>query len=184
MITQCLLDMDGVLADFVGGVVKAHGRPYPYIHPSSYGCFDIEKIWGISAHDFWSPCDGASFWDNLGKTPEADTLVNSVCEQFGPDNVAILTAPSQSPYCVPGKRRWIERYYPQLKKNIIFGSAKKFLAAPTRVLIDDRDKNVDDFVGAGGCAILMPRLWNREYDRAADSLDITLSKLKWHSSEE
>ena len=184
MITQCLLDMDGVLADFVGGVVHAHGRPYPYDMPNSLGVFDIERIWGITPQEFWAPCDGPTFWDDLAKTPEADALVFQACQKFGPSNVAILTAPSLSPHCVPGKRRWIERYYPQLKKNIIFGSAKKFLAAPNRILIDDRDKNVDDFIGAGGPAILMPRLWNRAHDRATESLDVVLYKLQWLSSEE
>lgn len=177
-ITQCFLDMDGVLADFLGSVARLHGRQLPYDRPESRGVWNTEKLWGITAEEFWAPCDGPTFWDDLEKTEEADKLVSAVCQQFGEDNVAFLTAPSQSPHCVPGKRRWIERYYPRLKKNIIYGSAKKFLAAPNRLLIDDRDENVDNYISAGGPAILMPRMWNRRWERAHESLDVVLYKMK------
>lgn len=181
-ITQCLLDQDGVLADFLGGVSHAHGRTFPYDDPRWHGVWDAEKLWGITAEEFWAPCDGSTFWDDLAKTDEADALVSSVCRLFGESNVAILTAPSKSLYCIPGKRSWIDRYYPKLAKNMIFGSAKRFLAAPTRLLIDDRDKNVDDYIAAGGPAILMPRMWNRNYRLAAESLDYVLHQIKLYTS--
>lgn len=168
---QILLDMDGVLADFVGGIARAHGRPDPYTSKSSFGVFDIERLWGMTSKEFWFPADSLEFWAGLSPTPEAFPLV-SLCQSLvGRHNIAILTSPSSSVQCIPGKRQWIDRYFPQYASRMIFGSAKQFLAAPHRILIDDRDSNVDSFIMAGGPAILLPRLWNRKWDRASTPLE-------------
>jgi 5'(3')-deoxyribonucleotidase len=166
---KCYLDMDGVLADFIGGACKAHGRPYPYENESALGIWDTEKLWGISAAEFWQPIDAYDkFWDTLDKTAEADILVDMVTGLFGRDNVAVLTAPSMDPTCVPGKRRWMQRHYPWLSKKMIFASheGKQFMAGKDTLLIDDKDSNVVEFREAGGSAILMPRHWNVRWMQA------------------
>lgn len=173
----CFLDMDGVLADFVGGICQVHNRPSPYEDPRAYNEFDIEKLWGMTPEEFWVPVAKPGFWIGLKKTDEADDIVDLACKYFGPKNVAILTAPANDPGCVPEKKEWIAKYYPQLKANILYGSAKRFLAGPDRLLIDDRDKNVANFRDAGGSAILLPRLWNADYDKAADPLYWLLRRL-------
>jgi len=42
----------------------------------------------------------------------------------------------------------------------LFSWHKEKLAAPCRLLIDDRSENVKAFRDAGGSAILVPRPWN------------------------
>lgn len=163
---KCLLDMDGVLADFVLGVSKAHNRPSPYLQTSSLGEFNMEKLWGITTGEFWEPTNRPDFWSGLEKMPEADGIVEMVFTAFGEPNVAILTAPSMSQYCIVEKREWIKKYYGNLHSRMIFGSAKEFLAGPGKLLIDDLNKNIDEFNKNGGVAILLPRPWNR---RHADS---------------
>lgn len=160
---QCLLDMDGVLFDFMSALAKVHNRPSPYDLESSLGIWDTEKLWGITEEEFWEPIqrDSLDFWSNIPLTPEAEAIVAFAEEKFGRKNVAILTAPSDDPGAVPGKRLAMAKYFPQFEKRMIFGSAKSFLSAPYRFLIDDRDKNVDDFEDAGGHSILVPRPWNR-----------------------
>ena len=92
------IDMDGVIADFVSGVCVAHGRSSPYENtPGALGNFEMHEIWGISTNAFWKPCDGERFWDDLGKTPEAEEIVRVVCGVFGTNNCAILTSPSIEP---------------------------------------------------------------------------------------
>lgn len=162
-VRKCLLDMDGVLADFLGGVSKRHNRPLPYVDLKWLGIWDTEKGWGITPEEFWAPVDDFEFWEGLEKTPEADKIVKLAEEKFGPQNVAILTAPSKSPFCFTGKRAWLEKNYPQFLGKIIFGSAKEFLAHPNSYLIDDRDKNIEGFRLAGGHGILVPRDWNSEF---------------------
>jgi len=160
-IKQVLLDQDGVVADLLKLALQIHGRPDLYQEDISKGVWDAEKLMGISASQFWKPLDTEDFWVKLEKTPDADQIVEVAVKLVGEDNVAILTAPSDSPYCIPGKREWVKRNYPFLSKRMIFGSCKEFCASPNRLLIDDRDRNVESFAAAGGLAALVPRPWNK-----------------------
>lgn len=164
---KVFLDMDGVIADFIGALCKVHGRETPYTKPESLGKFDTEKLWGISDKEFWAPVaeNSLEFWEGIDKTPEADELVKLAVVEFGIENVCILTAPSKDAGSVPGKQEWIKRYYPCFSKRMIFAtaSAKQFCAGPGKFLIDDKDSNVDEFDDAGGTGILVPRPWNVEH---------------------
>lgn len=161
------LDQDGILADFNKGCYETHKRSNPYDNPESLGVFNIEKIWGVSPEEFWNPIDalGVSFWENLDKTPDADYIVQRATDMYGVDNIAVLTAPNQSGGCYIGKAKWIQKHYPQFNKKIIFANAgaKRFLAGPGRILVDDRNENVDDFNKSGGYGFLWPRKWNRRF---------------------
>lgn len=158
------LDMDGIIADFVTAVHKFHGREDCYVNSKNYGIFDIEKIWGISPDDFWK-ADSQEFWETVPKMHDADMIVDLVTKVFGEDKIAILTAPSNGPGCVPGKRAWIKRNFPQFQRRIIFANAnvKRFMAGPDKYLIDDKDSNVAEFKAGGGNGILVPRAWNSKF---------------------
>lgn len=156
---KVFLDMDGVIADFVGAIHKAHGREYCYADPEARGQFEIEPIWGVTPQEFWSK-DSYELWAEMNVTPEAVDIVSILESAFGSENIAILTSPSMGPGSVPGKREWMRRHFPQFEKRMIFTNAKEFLAGPNRLLVDDRDKNIVDFYGAGGECILIPRHWN------------------------
>lgn len=162
---KCFLDMDGVLSDFNGGVAKVHNRPDPYLNPTNHGIYDTEKIWGMSSTQFYKPTNSVEFWAGLGKMPEADNIVALVTQRFGEGNIAILSAPSPFIGCAGAKRMWVRKHYPQLEKRLILATAgtKHFIAAPSKVLIDDRDSNVAEWVVAGGIGILVPRPWNNEH---------------------
>jgi 5'(3')-deoxyribonucleotidase len=161
-VNTCFLDMDGVIADFVGGACLAHGIENPYKDPASAGIFETEKLLGMTEAEFWRPLGSLRFWAELNKTAEADAIVSLVTTMFSLDNVVVLTSPSQSPDCMAGKKIWLTMHYPKLK-NVIFAPAhtKRLLAGPDRVLIDDRDENIETFVAAGGRGLLIPRPWNR-----------------------
>jgi 5'(3')-deoxyribonucleotidase len=156
--------MDDVIAEFVTGACRAHGVESPYNKPESYGVFEMEKLLGIDPKQFWAKIDVPGFWDSLPPTDFADDLVAELTLRFDPKDICILTSPSMGAGCIPEKRAWVRRKYPFLEKNILFGSAKRFLAGPDRLLIDDRDENIDDFIAAGGVGIQVPRLWNRLSD--------------------
>ncbi len=59
---KCLLDMDGVLADFVSGMCLAHKRPDPYHDPKNLGVWDLDEIFQM--HQFLKNCSKLVF-DNL-----------------------------------------------------------------------------------------------------------------------
>jgi len=168
------LDMDGVIADFNGAIHKAHGRENIYLDQNNWGKWDIEQVWGISPKEFWA-LDSREFWESVQPTPEAHEIVSLAQQYFDPQDIAILTAPSNDPGCVPGKFSWMQRTFPQFANRMIFTKpgAKKFMGGPGRFLIDDKDSNVDQFEEAGGTGILVPRHWNSQSHKA----DLVLSEL-------
>jgi len=175
-INQILLDMDGVLADFVGGICKLHNRTC-YDKPEHMGEFKMEKLWGMSKEEFWIPQDKQGFWLGLEKTVEADDIVQLADETVGFKNIAIVTSPSNNIFCISEKKVWMKKYFPGLEKRMIFTNVKGFVAGPNRLLIDDKDKNVDEFNRAGGWGILLPRYWNRRWERAEEGLDVVIRNI-------
>lgn len=159
---KCLLDMDGVLADFVGGALKIHGKPSPYDKTKGDAAWDISGLIGVPDEEFWAPFD-EEFWAGLEPTPECHYILDVVNRVFGVENVAILSSPSSNRGCDPGKKRWIAKHVPQFKRRYLFGPAKEFAASSERVLIDDRGQNVKDFLAVGGRAFLVPRPWNANW---------------------
>ncbi len=162
--TRCFLDLDGTLVDFYASALPLQGCPNLYDDPANLGRYRAQEILGISNSKFWAPIDtDPDFWISMPKTAEADEIVAFASERFGLENIAILTAPSLSPSCVPGKRRWVEKNYPALAQRIIYTAAKELCAGAGNVLIDDSDEMVDNFQEAGGVGVSVPRAWNRLY---------------------
>ena len=163
---RCFLDLDGVLADFVAGICRAHGRRSPYLQPGSPRgphAWDLGGILRLTPKEFYAPCD-RRFWANLPLTPESGRIESLVRGRFG-ERVAILTSPVSQDGCGDGKRDWVRRHYPKLEKRLLIGSCKEFCAGPLAVLIDDNQGNVDTWRAAGGIAFLVPRPWNDHWQR-------------------
>jgi 5'(3')-deoxyribonucleotidase len=158
-VRQILLDMDGVIVDFVRGVCALHGKENPYLDGQNINEFGMDLIWGMSANAFWKDC-GFDFWKSLEFTPEAASIISAVEGAVGKENVCLLTAPCSTAGCIDGKREWVRQNMPDYSKRLMVGSAKEFLAAPDRLLIDDRNENIWSYSGAGGRGFLFPRPWN------------------------
>jgi len=172
--------MDGVLADFNAGAHAAHSRPNVYTtDPAALGVFNIETCWGITAEEFWRPIKVPGFWSSLQPMPEAQQLVDLATKTVGLENIAVLTSPNLDPNCVPEKMVWMYKYFPELAGHMMFARAfaKRLVAAPNHVLIDDYDRNIDQWQAAGGPGILVPRLWNRDWKVADRVYDVIEAKL-------
>ena len=162
---KLLLDMDGVIVNFTGGLMKL----FPEIefdgHPTSW---DIHDFVGVPKDEMWRRIDagGADFWANLAEFPWTDeviSLVESTSEWF------ISTSPSLDPSCSAGKLQWLHERFGRGFTNYFLGSKKWMLAKPHHVLIDDSDNNVELFRGEGGRAILFPQPWNKNRHRIDNS---------------
>ena len=117
---------------------------------------------GISSSAFWKPIDqmGADFWSGLEPylwTGELISLIN----KFAP--YTILSSPGLGEEAPTGKIQWLRKHVKPDFADYLFGHQKWLCAKPDQVLIDDRDKNIDQFVAAGGKAILFPQVWNSNY---------------------
>lgn len=150
-----LVDMDGVLADFVSAACKLHGRSAEEVKS-----WDFYEKWGLTEDEFWEPINaaGAAFWANLEPYPWTESLLKQ-CRQADPQ-FFLCTKPSMMPACAMGKLQWIQTHLGRNFRNYFLAPVKWPLAQVGRMLIDDSDGNVRDFDGAGGDYCLLPQPWN------------------------
>jgi 5'(3')-deoxyribonucleotidase len=158
------LALDSVLVNFIQGTLKVLGvtnYSIPINEPS------MEKWIGVNVTtgEFWKAIDATNekFWAELEPYHYAKDLVK-VCESFG--ETFILTAPARNPYCLAGKKMWIQKHFPRLSGKMIITKHKYLCAAPDRILIDDNNEQIDKFAQFGGGTILFPQLFNRNHSLA------------------
>lgn len=168
------LDVDGVLADFVGGVHKALNGPVPYPWKTQYDNWNWHLDQGWSVEQVDTICT-IEFWANLEWMKDGKAILNSVLKHCKATDIYLLTIPMSNYQSASGKILWIRKNIPWLEKQaIITASPKSLFARSDRILIDDKADNVTKFVEAGGRGILVPRYWNYRYpwvDAAAKLVD-------------
>jgi len=140
------LDMDGVVADF-----NAYARKICKQEVT-------DDRW---PEEEWNKIkDNEHLYRDLDKTPEADELVE-YCKQFAKKygyELMFLTAIPRSndmPWSFYDKVLWIQKYYGNIP--VMFGpysKDKQKHAKPGDILIDDRTSNYNEWIEAGGIAIL------------------------------
>lgn len=167
------LDIDGVLADFIGGVGNLFNRPdlvenWPQPKDGRH-IYEVGEALGIHEHNIWSEIDyeGEHFWMGLSVYPWTRTVYEA-CARYG--QVFLVTMPSHVGVSYLGKHLWIgTKLYrmlgelPGLSDRVIMTRApKSLLSRPGTILVDDNEANCVDFVGDGtrGHAILFPQPWN------------------------
>jgi hypothetical protein len=174
MFKQLFLDMDGVIVDFDAGVRrKYHVDWYPTEWKIPYAKF------GTDFKTFWAGLDSGVFWNRLPWTKDGKRI-QAIVEPMRP---VILTAAAM-PFAVPGKLMWLKREYPAAIKDrrvlICNGHAgKAAVAGPGKILIDDKNENIDEWEKAGGMGILYPRPWNRNADHPYP-LEYLVAMLMYH----
>jgi 5'(3')-deoxyribonucleotidase len=151
----CVLDCDGVLADFVTATIKAHGRHESHSEILSWDYFED---WGLSPAQFWEKCRGFDFWVNILPYRWAETLLSHLRSQY--DEVVICTAPSNDPECLEAKLEWLNVNFGIGIGDVFIGRKKYLLAKPNHTLIDDNIDNCKAFVEHGGQAQLFTQPWN------------------------
>jgi len=167
MIKKVLLDLDGVLVDFIGGACATHNKAYAN-HPhepekqEDQMPWDIEPIFGLGSRDLWAPFD-RQFWASLKPLPHFTPFLLTLEAFFGQENICLLTSPPLTEGSVEGKRDWIYEYMPQYRRRYLIGPAKEFCASASNVLIDDNEDNISKFKEEGGQTFLVPAPWNNRF---------------------
>jgi len=178
MITRILLDVDGVLADFVGGVCRAFDRdPKQVIDAWPAGTYDVVNALGITKREFWSRLDGlgAGFWDELEVYPWATEFYERLSD-YAP--VTLLTSCSRDPGSAAGKVSWIKRLFGKDFRSYLIGPDKIACAHPGALLIDDYERNTSEIEDAGGNSVLFPRVWNSHYKKEGIAFEDALHSLQ------
>ena len=155
MTHQVYVDMDGVVADFLTPTKEFFGirptdskRDLDTLLNQGKGFLRLQREW-------------PTFWMDLPRMPHALDL----WEVVRPYHPCILTAlPESWPSAATGKYVWVKRhlskfgYNPRQEFHAVLRSQKvKFAKQPDgtpNVLIDDFDKNINEWRSAGGIGIL------------------------------
>ena len=141
------LDMDGVIADFFGGVAKK---------------FDVDHWKSIQDREIaFATLANTDFFYNLDIFPETYSIVKFV-KKISDGDWGICSSPLRGDTMNSAywKRQWLGRwdFLPPLVENMIFTSNKhKYamnkLTRKRNILIDDKLENIDRWNKAGGIGI-------------------------------
>jgi len=138
-------DMDGVLVDFVKGAESLTGKSI-----TDWSKGSKSEKWGMikSNPNFWRELP----WMSGGKQ------LWSYISKFDPHILSAYVEESFDPNCIPGKTEWLRRnagMSNRSKINLVRRKEKKLFAKKGNpsILIDDYEKNVREFINAGGKAI-------------------------------
>jgi 5'(3')-deoxyribonucleotidase len=159
---QILLDMDGVLVDFLSGALECLNRDFNRNvtieeYADKFGLWGTYDYYGITTKEFWDSIHSTpDFWYNLKPMPWYKELYNFLSEL---GDVTIITTPSLDPSCAMQKLQWLDNYM-GIKSDAVLLGSRKYLLAGNGILIDDYQVNVEKFKSAGGEAILIPSNWN------------------------
>jgi len=154
------LDMDGVLADFFGGVEKMYGVSH-WKELTSDKTKDLKK-------EVIDRITGTDFFATLPKFPTADALIDMV-KEFTGGRFSINTSPLRGDHENSGKYKkvWIQQHIEQPDDIVVTGRKESYAkdkgTGTPNILIDDRPINIQKWQAAGGYGIL--------YQANRDSLD-------------
>ena len=154
------LDMDGVLADFFGGVEKMYGVEH-WKQLTSDKTKDLKK-------EVIDRITGSDFFATLPIFPSAPELISMV-KEFTGGKFSINTSPLRGDHenSAKYKKVWISNNIEQPDDIIVTGRKESYAkdkgTGTPNILIDDRPINIQKWQAAGGYGIL--------YQANRDSLD-------------
>lgn len=182
---RCFLDIDGVLADWVGGIHRALRLDYdPRYWPYKRGP-EGWHWYGEIGRTFRATDElcNFKFWEDLYWTFDGHDILRVVLEFYAPEEITLLTVPMPNIMSASGKIAWVRKNLPEYEYRILVCTDKKAILAtlPDSILIDDGSHNVRDWRAAGGRSVLVPRWWNDYHHwtlEAADSVHNSLHALR------
>ena len=145
------LDMDGVLADFFGGVEFLYGVDH-WKELTNDKTKDLKK-------QVIDRITGTDFFAVLPKFPTADALIDMV-KKFTGGKFSINTSPLRGDHenSAKYKRVWISNNIEQPDEIIVTGRKESYAkdkgTGTPNILIDDRPVNIERWQAAGGYGIL------------------------------
>lgn len=144
------VDLDGVLVNLAAGLSKVVGEEISALDSTKFRKHYYHLVASLN-HD-----DLIEFWANLPPMPDYMKLWNSL-KDLQP---LILTAVTNSMASCEGKKKWAEKYL-KISPDRVFCAAKskdkQSYASNNSILIDDYDKNIQQFKEKGGYGILHTR---------------------------
>ena len=143
-------DMDGVLCDFERRFEQFTGlSPQEYLSQKEIELGSKNK----ATEQFWDVIDnqvGVRYWVGIPWMPEGEKLWNHI-KKYKP---TLLSSPSRGETSRLGKRLWVRNNLPGTKLILARASDKKNYSGPNKILIDDREDNIQQWKSKNGIGIL------------------------------
>lgn len=160
-----LIDLDGVLVDWMGHVTRHFQLPKDfYFEPGVWDTVPVmlEHL-NIDKEEFWEK-QTAEFWATIPWLPDGQEILVNCMWVIGVNNCRFVTTPANGK-SAHGKLWWMEYNAPYFLENRHYHLThqKHELATPERLLLDDKDENVALFKQHGGKAILIPSPYNSRH---------------------
>jgi hypothetical protein len=145
------LDMDGVIADFFGGVEQMYGVKH-------WKELTSVKTGGDLKQEVIDRITGSDFFSTLPKFPSADGLIQLIKSATG-GHFSILTSPLVGDHenSAEQKKVWIAKNIERPDEVIVSGRKEKWAKqkdGTPNILIDDRPVNIERWEAKGGYGIL------------------------------
>lgn len=157
MMTTILLDCDGVLADFVGGVNRIVTREgHQPIVPETFRFFAGHPAEAAILAELRT----TAFWDGLDVIPGAREAVFAM--SVAGDEVVVATAAWES--CAgweTTRRRWLREHFGISPGHVLVVPGKQKCRVRADVFIDDRPETIRSWALRGGRALLFDQPYNR-----------------------
>jgi len=197
---KILLDMDGVLCNWEKRCCELFKVNWDVVRQEWIpGDFYIEKALTkvlrdkkkigedeeITTDDIWKLVDAEKekFWANLEEYPWSKLLYEE-CLSIAP--TYFVTTPSWHPTSLSGKLIWMQEFTGEKGfRNYMVGPKKYLCSRPGNILIDDNDKNIDEFeaVPGGGRGVVFPRWNNKSYRYSGNPMEYALVKIREYKME-
>lgn len=165
--TIFLCDVDGVICNFIQGLIDAHGWD---IKHDDFTSWNHHHTLGVSDEEMWKPTYDGKFWLNLQPYPWANELLEILRSQ---GTVIFCTSPSLDDSCPSQKVAWLRNhgFMSRSKNDYQIGPMKELNAKSGAILIDDSDSNIKKYEDHQGRAITFPQPWNEARDVINDKLN-------------
>ena len=157
-----MLDMDGVCCDWITSALIAINRE-DLINNWKAGVSNLKEMTGLPEEDIWRKIDalGSDWWKNLKEYPWFWDLYTQLKKK---GDVIFCTSPGWDSNSFKGKIEWLQDKFDRDFKDYIFTNKKFYVAKETHILIDDNDRQCEEFIKHGGTAVVFPQLWNSTHE--------------------
>jgi 5'(3')-deoxyribonucleotidase len=157
-IKHIFIDMDGVLSNWLDAACESLGIDVKNkeIRQKTKGGIWLDQMGFFTEEEMWNiiTAEGTDWWANLPIYPWATRLINKM-KEFG--EIHFLTSPGLCEMAPTGKVQWIMKFFgKEYLRQLIIAKHKYMCAGPDRILIDDSERRLKEFVDAGGYGFLWP----------------------------
>jgi len=173
-----LLDMDGVLCNWVKSACEVLDLPYEKTKRDwKPGAYNLATALDLDRQFIWDELDkaGEAFWSELEPFEWTDDLWE-FCESIA--DTKICTTPSLAPHCHSGKMKWLQKHRTRFYRKYILTPDKAQCAAEDTILVDDKDANIEKFKERGGHGVLFPQPWNKNHGLIGNEIKYVKEQLE------